>query len=446
MRILRNAQASIFENYSEHEFGLRLKALSDILDNHREILDLVGEDLIDKSLSRAGRTGLSVENIFRAMLLKQQLQIDYESLAFHLSDSMTYRTFVRLPHTLHPSRSALQATIRKIKPETFTKVHDLLASAWLNKGIISIEKIRIDSTVVESNIADPSDSRLLNDAIRVLSRLMSKSKDITGVKLNFTDQRKPSKSLAFRIFNAKSSEKEALYPELLTCCRTVVRQVARSVENVKLNAIKSKNTEKWINKIEHYRELTLKVIDQTERRVIHKQSVPAREKIVSLFESHTDIIVKGRRDIQYGHKVNLSSDVSGFITHFSIQDGNVSDSELFIPVLDYHQSVLGSLPKSTVADGGYASQSNVSEGRQRGIKRVVFHKRVGISLQAMGVKEKTFKQLRNFRAGVEGNISELKRAFGAGKARWKNREGFWAYVWSAVLSYNLIRLARHNTA
>jgi IS5 family transposase len=117
---------------------------------------------------------------------------------------------------------------------------------------------------------------------------------------------------------------------------------------------------------------------------------------------------------------------------------------LYIPVLDYHQSLFGALPRATVAECGYASQNNVDRDRQRGIKRVVFHKRVSISLQAMGVKEKTFKQLRNFRAGVESNISELKRVLGANKAKWKNADGFAVFLWSVVLSYNLLRLARQN--
>ena len=445
MRVTRNAQASIFENYSEHQFGVHLKTLSDILDKHPEFLSLVAADLIDKSASSVGRIGLSVESVFRCLLLKQQLQVDYETLAFHLSDSVTYRTFARLPHTLCPSRSGLQATIRKITPQTLTKIHELMTTTLLNKGIVSLEKIRIDSTVVESNIARPSDSQLLNDGVRVLSRHLSESKAITGVKLRYTDQRKQAKSLAFRIFNAKKAEKEALYAQLLRCCHVVLAQVERGIQSFRQGAKNSDEAGQWIKKAEHYRDLLLRVVDQTIRRVIQKESVPACEKIVSLFEPHTDIIVKGRRDTQYGHKVNLSSDASGFITYFSIEAGNPSDKELFIPVLNFHQSVLGELPKSTVADGGYASQNNVIEGRQRGINRVVFHKRVGISLQAMGVKTKMFKKLRDFRAGVEGNISELKRVFGAGKARWKKFDGFCAFVWSAVLSYNLVRLARLNT-
>ncbi len=122
--------------------------------------------------------------------------------------------------------------------------------------------------------------------------------------------------------------------------------------------------------------------------------------------------------------MNLSSESHGFITHLSIEEGNPADSELFMPVLTSHQTIFNQLPKATVADGGYASKANIIQGRAMGIKRVVFHKPVGISLQAMGVKNKTFEALRHFRAGVEGNISELKRVFGAGKSTWTGHDGF----------------------
>jgi IS5 family transposase len=118
----------------------------------------------------------------------------------------------RLPATAMPSRSGLQSTIRSIKPETLEKVHEILSGNWLKQGILSMDKLRIDSTVVASNIAPPSDSQLLNDGVRVLSQLLAKSKNVTGVKIRFTDQRKSSKSLAFQIFNAKNAGKEALYP------------------------------------------------------------------------------------------------------------------------------------------------------------------------------------------------------------------------------------------
>jgi len=444
MRETRIAQASLFDNYSKHEFGCRLKALSDVLDEYPEILTLIQGDLIDSSVKKVGRNGLSVDSIFRCLLLKQQLRISYEQLSFHLSDSMTYRTFTRLPDDVSPSRSGLQATIRRIKPQTLENIFDILSMKWVKDGHMDLEKIRIDSTVIDSHITPPSDSQLLSDSVRVLTRYLAKSQSQTGVKIRFTDKRKASKSLAFSIFNAKNAVKEQIYPKLLSLVRVVLKQIDRALKAVKLGGRSTPTTQKWIDDVEHYQTLMLKVIDQTQRRVINKEKVPASEKIVSIFEEHTDIIIKGARDIQYGHKVNLSTEVNGFITHFSIEDGNPGDKDLFLPVLNAHEKNYSRLPSSVVCDGGYASKTNVENGRSMGLKHAVFHKRVGISYQDMGVKIKTFKKLRNFRAGVEGNISELKRAFGATKATWKGHDGFKAFVWSSVLCYNLVRLARQQ--
>lgn len=442
MRETRNAQASIFEHYSNHEYGVRLQKLSEVLDRHPEILNLVAADLIDTSVSAVGRIGLSAESVLRCLLLKQQRGFSYEQLAFHLSDSVTYRTFTRLPAHLSPSRSCLQSTIRSIKPETLELAHQVLTRSLLDTGMASLDKLRIDSTVVASHIAPPSDSQLLNDGVRVISRLLAKSKTETGLNIRFTDQRKAAKSLAFRIFNAKKATKDELYPDLLKITRRVLKQADRGRQQVIEGVQASVSCQKWLASLAHYRDLTSRVIEQTERRVTHGESVPSSDKIVSLFEPHTDIIVKGFRDVQYGHKINLSSEARGFITALTIEEGNPSDKALFLPVLDFHRSVLGKLPRSVVADGGYASQANVAVGRAMGLKHVVFHKPVGVSLTAMGVKSKTFNALRHFRAGIEGNISELKRAFGATKAKWKGHDGFKAFVWASALSYNLVRLAR----
>jgi IS5 family transposase len=139
MRETRVAQASIFENYSQHELGVRLKSLSDLLDRHPETLTLVAKDLVGESASNVGRCGLSLESIFRCLLLKQQLRVSYEQLSFHLSDSITYRSFTRLTHDSMPSRSGLQSTIRRIKPETLEAIHEILSQNWLEQGILSME-------------------------------------------------------------------------------------------------------------------------------------------------------------------------------------------------------------------------------------------------------------------------------------------------------------------
>jgi len=446
MRETRNAQSSIFDFYCEHELGSRFKSLSDLLDKQPDILDLIENDFDKKDVARTGASGLSLESILRCLLLKQILNVSYRKLSFHLCDSPTYRSFARLRNGQSPCHSSLQGTVRRVSPETLEKINTLLIGDWIESDGLDVDTLRIDSTVVKSNILDPTDSQLLDDGVRLLSRLMSRSKASTGVKVRFCDQRKRSKSLAFRIFHAKKAEKEALYPTLLACVRTVLRQIDKAIDKVRLEANVEENAEAWIKKVEHYRVLLLRVVDQTERRVLNNEAVPSSEKLVSFFEPHTDIIVKGKRDVEYGHKINLATQQNGFVTYLNIEDGNPADKNIYLPVLEAQQKNYQQLPHTVVADGGYASQENVEKARGTGVERAVFNKRVNLGYHQMGVKKKTFNSLKNFRAGIEGNISELKRAFGMDKARWKGHDGFKAYVWSSVLSYNLIGMIRFSSA
>lgn len=435
MRTSRHMQLSIIDTFSEHETGVQLQQLSGLLDHYPEFVDLVHNDLRCSQSCATGRIGLSSETVLRCLILKQLFQVSYKQLSFHLADSRSYRAFARLPMGIFPSRSGLQACIRAIQPATLQALNTGLMQHWLNEGIANIEHLRIDSTVVKSNITPPSDSQLLNDGIRVLSRLLAKAKDSTGIRFRFTDQRKKAKSLAFRIFNAKKAEKDRLYPELLRLADRVAKQVDRAL-------LKITSAPRWRARLIHFKNLLTQVMDQTIRRVIYQQGVRSSEKIVSLFEPHTDVIVKGFRDVQYGHKLNLASDVSGFLTYAHIEQGNPSDKELFLPVLHAHQRDYHCLPARTIADGGYACRQNVILGREIGVQSVAFQKQVGLTLSEMGLKQKTLKKLAHFRAGIEGNISELKRRFGCSVARWKGKDGFQAFVWSSILSYNLMRWVR----
>ena len=444
MREIRTVQTSIFDFYAQHEIGDFLERLSCLLDAHAELLPLLENDFIGADVQATGRKGLSVDSIFRCLLLKQITGVSYDRLAFHLADSPSYRSFARLAGDCTPSKSTLCQNIRRLKPKTLQTVFECLALTAFNAGAMETTLLRLDSTVVKSNIAAPRDSQLLDDGIRVLSRLFAKSRGRTGVKLRLTDYRKPSRSLAAGIFYGKKAEKDRLYEALIPLAKRVVGQSHRAIEQVNLNSTEPLSS-LWIDEVNHYRHLLERVIDQTERRVFHGEVVPASAKIVSLFEPHTDIIVKANRGIDYGHKINLSTDQHGFITVVMIEAGNPKDSERYIRLLEQHQRLYDCVPATTIADGCYASHHNIDKANEMGVARVAFHKKNGITLSAMGIKAKTLRKLRNFRAGIEGNISELKRVFGAGKAMWKGESGFMAFVWASVISYNLTRRVRMDS-
>ncbi|MFT5045058.1 MAG: IS5 family transposase [Porticoccaceae bacterium] len=208
MRETRTVQRGIFDSYSKHDHGVLLEAFSDRLDTHPDILKLLQADLIDPSCKAVGCCGLSVESVLRCLLLKQILGISYDQLSFHLSDSITYRTFARLSVQQTPSRAGLQSVIRKLRPQTLQAVHEKLCMHWHEQQLPEHDYIRIDSTVVASHIAPPSDSRLLDDSVRVLSRYLATCHRYTGHKVRFTDQKKKSNRLAFTIFSAKVAEKK----------------------------------------------------------------------------------------------------------------------------------------------------------------------------------------------------------------------------------------------
>jgi len=289
MRQSHHAQMSIFDFYAQHEHARQLCELSDLLDEHPVILTLVRRDFDRRNVSKTGACGLSMETVFRCLLLKKILRISYRKLAFHLSDSPSYRAFARLRWDESPGKSALQHTVRQITPETLKQINQQLMFSWLEESTLSLESLRIDSTVVEGNIADPMDSQMLNDGVRVLSRMMSKSHITTGVKLRFVDQRKKSKSLSFQIFNAKRAEKDALYPKLLACVSITLKQLNRATTRIRLETTRPAQAELWIKKVEHYRALLLQVIDQTQRRVLTTR-LYQHQKSCSPCLSHTQIL------------------------------------------------------------------------------------------------------------------------------------------------------------
>lgn len=200
--------------------------------------------------------------------------------------------------------------------------------------------------------------------------------------------------------------------------------------------------EAWQAQWQHYRSLILQIIDQTERRVFGKEKVPATEKVISLFEEHSDIIVKGARDVQYGHKINLSTGRSGLVLDVLIEAGNPADSERFMPMLERHIENYGRAPRQMAADGGYASIENLREAKKLQVKDVAFHKKRGLRVAEMTKSPWVYRKLRNFRAGIEAGISCLKRAYGLGRCNWKGLAHFKAYVWSSVVAHNLALFSR----
>jgi IS5 family transposase len=446
MRQERTVQATIFEVFARHEIGCELKTISQWLDRQRALVSLVAGDLRRHGLHETGRRGLPAETVLRCALLKQQRQLSYEELAFYLEDSVSFRAFARLPLAWSPKKSVLHRTISAIRPETWEAVNRaLLANAKQDK-LESGAMVRIDSTVTAVLMHEPSDSALLWDAVRVMTRLLRQAAALPGAPaLQWRDRRRLAKKRARAIEYSRGHDKRRrLYRELIAATRATQAAVQQAAE--RLTDLPGVAAERWRAQLSHYLPLIERILVQSERRVLRGQPVPAGEKLVSLFEPHADIIVKGGRDVQYGHKLNLVTGKSGLILDVVVEAGNPADAERFLPMLERQITRCGVPPRQVAADGGYASQDNLTTAKAHGVSDVAFHKKRGLAVEDMVKSGWVYRKLRNFRAGIEAGISCLKRAYGLARCTWRGLDHFKTYIWSAVVAHNLVLFARLKPA
>ena len=304
--------------------------------------------------------------------------------------------------------------------------------------------VRIDSTVTEALMHAPSDSSLLCDAVRVMTRLLEQARGLTdSATISWRDHRRLAKKRAHAIEHSRGKDRKAkLYRELLAATRATKEALEHTLVLLAVGPAAAG----WCREVLHYLPLIERVMAQTRRRVFDGEAVPASEKLVSLFEPHADIIVKGGRAVQYGHKINLVTGRSGLILDVVVETGNPADAERFLPMLERHIACHGQPPRQTASDGGYASAANLSRAKALGVSDVAFHKKARLGIEAMVKSRWVYRKLRNFRAGIEANISCLKRAFGLARCTWRGLAHFTSYVWSSVVAYNLALCARLTLA
>jgi transposase, IS5 family len=300
------------------------------------LVGLVVSDLRRRGLRETGRRGLPAEAVLRCALLKQDRQLSYEELAFHLEDSASFRAFARLPLAWSPKKSVLHKTISAIRPDTWEAVNRALLASAKQEKLERGATLRIDSTVSAALMHEPSDSALLWDAVRVMTRLLRQAGELPGAPaILWRDRRRMAKKRARAIDYSRGKDtKRQLYRELIAATRATQAALQQAAE--RLANAGGMAAERWRIQVSHYLPLIERILAQSERRVLEGLAVPVGEKLVSLFEPHADIIVKGGRDVQYGHKLNLITGKSGLILDIVVEVGNPADAERFLPMLDRH--------------------------------------------------------------------------------------------------------------
>ncbi len=451
MRKIRNQQLPLAEATPDHPKAKELTKISEILDCNNSIYESALQDL-GVTDNKVGAKGMTAEQIIRAAIIKQIEGYSYRELEFHLADSRTYGLFCKIRFGKPFKKSALQKGIKAISGDTWEKINGALVGYAQEEGLEKGRKVRVDCTVVESNIHAPYDSELLVDSTRVLARLLTDVKnELPGIVFSFTDHRRRSKKRNLEIMNAKNAEsRKKPYKDLIGITENSIHYGERCLQalqtcgtaSLEMWGVKARVTEQ----LKHYLPLVRQVVCQTRRRILAGESVPAQEKIVSIFEAHTDIIRKDRRDTYYGHKICVTGGTSNLILDCVVLEGNPADSELTIEMLDRLNALYGRYPLKAAFDGGFTSQANLNKAKGKGVKDVCFSKGRGLAEEDMCRSKRVYKGLRKFRAGIESGISWLKRSLGLDRCVWKGFESFKSYVWASIVSANLLTLARKQLA
>ena len=282
----------------------------------------------------------------------------------------------------------------------------------------------------------------MNDSIRVLSRLLCYAVEDLKIPLEFTNHYRASKKKLFKINNDKSyKRRRKLNLELIRLTRKTVDYADDALGVMKKYSCTGSSIQlaSIIAALNHFIPLVENVVSQAHRRIVKGEEVPSSEKIVSIFEEHTDIISKGSRNVVFGHKNTITTGKSGLVLSVDIHDGNPADSTLVKRVVNTHVDFYKSIPKSAVFDGCYSSQENRDFAENISIDEVCFSKETDEQSSLSRAKR---KKLRNFRAGIEATVSMLMRMFGLKRIMNKGIESFRATVKAAVVTYNLFILSR----
>jgi IS5 family transposase len=415
------------------EFAL----IDTILNENPKLYEMVVPDLMElnKSSPNGRQDSPTVEQVVRAALYKEMKKLDYRELEYAQEDSRMCGVFIKLEERSPFSFEVFHKYISRIRGETLQGLMIEINRIMMGEeGMEDGRSLRADSTAVETNIHYPTDNTLIWDCMKTSHRLLKKLEEMGKIG-KVRNYQKQGKKNEFKINNTKDKKKrEELFKKQLKLFRMSIKQVKKVVEE--------KGMGEDIGELSIMVELKgllpkmEQVYDMSYRHDLLGESVPNSEKIFSIYEEHTDILVKGARDVSFGHKVNLVTGRSNLILDCEIVEGNPKDSTLFEGVLKRVTDNYGIKPRDVATDGGYASLKNQEKAKEYGIVNIVFNKIVG-SLKNVATSVHMETRLKKWRSGMEAVISNLKRGFDLFRCEWKGRDHFDAKVLWSVIAYNI---------
>lgn len=429
-----------------------LAAIDRVLDDD-ELFGMIRQDLAQRypKTEQAGRNSTPVEVVLRMLAVRHLYAWSYEQTEQQVADSLVLRQFCRVYFQSVPDHTTLWRWAQLIQSETLSAFNARLVRLAVAAKLTRGRKLRTDGMVVETNIHHPTDSSLLADSVRVLGRSLSQARQLLSdqsraAKQLFRNRTRSAKQAARKIGRASRRPSELLtqhYQGLLQTSRATIRQAQQVLHLLQTEAQQA--GARLIRTLQTFLPRAQQVVEQTTRRICLQQQVPAADKLVSIFEPHTDIIRRGKvnKATEFGHKIWLGEVEGGFISHYRILEGNPSDDQQWQPTLQQHQYQFGHPPWQASADRGVYSPTNEQTAQKLGVKRII--------LPLPGRKSESRRQYerqrwfwrgRRFHAGIEGRISVITRKHGLDRCRDRGQSGFQRWVGWGIVANNLTMFGR----
>jgi len=432
-----------------------LETIGDVLDQQAPLRELIRADLV-RGLRHPtrGRPGLTAEQTLRALVVQRVKNWDLRELRERTADGLTLRHFTRFFAAPVPRHTAFHRAFGRLRPETVRIVNDLVVRWAVAQRLEDGRQLRGDTTVVETNIHFPTDSGLLWDGVRVLTRLVGRLQALrSGPLPPFTNRTRSARRRMQQIQRLTPKQRQTQHvPKYRALLRitTAVIAASRQVVTAALAApghdvLTAGQVDALAKEITEYAARTERVVVQARRRVLQGETVANEDKIFSIFEPHTDLIKRGKaqRPVEFGHKVLLNESGRGLITNYQVLAGNPTDDRHVAPSLQHHRELFGIPPALSAHDRGFYSLDAIKACETAGVATECIPQRGGHKTPERAAHEKSraFRRGQRFRAGIEGRISVLFRGRGMKRCLLHGRQRFEVFVGLAVLANNLLRIA-----
>lgn len=422
MRVLFSSrQTNLFEQFANPHFKVSedYQIIDQVLNNEEIIIRLAK----DFPKTATGRNRTAIEQTLRFLVLKHQKGLDYRSLARTLQVNLEDRWFCKISLNDSPCFKTIQNQLSCINEETIKAINDQIMKEARIRKLTKGKKMRVDSTVTESNIHYPTDASLISDSVRIITKTLVKFKILPKAYRNF--KRKIKKQI-FKIRNIGRKNKavrDKAIEEIVKMGKAVIN--------------KTKKIKKQI--IKKQRQMLEKIVEQTEKAINGEK---IKNRIVSIFEPTARPIVKGKagKMCEFGHLVQIQED-DKFITNWNIN--NESDAQFFPKAIEKHKQLYAKPPNEVATDRGYYSQENKDYAKQAGVKHISLPKKGRLKPEEKEFQEtRKFKKLQRWRAGGEAKISWLKRTYKLDRCLYKGESGMGLWVGAGVFACNLVAIAK----